>query len=237
MKQINKVVWMDGQNLFVVNKAKTANKKITDGSKIVQTYTFSLKQWSLATTSKGFKMQDFFALDGTNCLDCPFSVGNGNGGCYTHKFQQYSGMLKMLRSIKIDAITPLDKEKYRNIMDMSHDTFIRFGTYGEPSLLPMALVESMTLLSKSWTGYTHQWEKEWANDYGKFFMASTHDQKDTNAAKGIGYRSFIATKLGSEIAVGCPASKEMGFKSNCAKCGLCSGTEGKGNKDIKILEH
>jgi hypothetical protein len=33
------------------------------------------------------------------------------------------------------------------------------------------------------------------------------------------------------------ASKEMGFKTNCAKCGLCSGTEGKGKKDIKILEH
>jgi|TARA_R110000764_G_C10881723_1_gene369147 hypothetical protein len=237
MKKISKVVWIDGENLFVVNKAKTANKKITDGSKIVQTYTFSLKQWELATTSKGFKMNDFFSLDGSNCLDCPFSVGSGNGGCYTHKFQQYSGMLMMLRSIKADALTPLDKEKYRNIMDMSHDTYIRFGTYGEPSLLPIALVESMSLLSKSWTGYTHQWKKEWANDYGKFFMASTHNQAESRVARGVNYRSFIATKDGSEDAVGCPASKEMGFKTNCAKCGLCSGTEGKGRKDIKILEH
>ena len=237
MKKISKVVWIDSENLFVVNKAKTANKKITDGSKIVQTYTFSLKQWELATTSKGFKMKDFFSLDGSNCLDCPFSVGNGNGGCYTHKFQQYSGMLKMLRSIQADALTPLDKEKYRNIMDMSHDTYIRFGTYGEPSLLPIALVESMSLLSKSWTGYTHQWKKEWAGDYGKFFMASTHNQAESRVARGVNYRSFIATKDGSEDAVGCPASKEMGFKTNCAKCGLCSGTEGKGRKDIKILEH
>ena len=68
-------------------------------------------------------------------------------------------------------------------------------------------------------------------------MASTHNQEEANAAREIDYRSFIATKDGSEDAVGCPASSEMGFKSNCAKCGLCSGTEGKGKKDIKILEH
>ena len=237
MRKVNKVIWIDGQNLFVINKAKTANKKITDGSKIVQTYTFSLKQWVLATTTQGFKMKDFFALDGSNCLDCPFSVSSGSGGCYTHKFQQYSGMLKMLRSIGSDALTPLDKEKYRNIMDMSHDTYIRFGTYGEPSLLPIELVESMSLLSKSWTGYTHQWKQEWAGEYGKFFMASTHNQEESIVANGVNYRSFIATKVGNEDAVGCPASKEMGFKTNCAKCGLCSGTEGKGKKDIKILEH
>ena len=233
----NKIIWTENDNIFIVSKSKTSNKKITDGSKIVQTYTFSLKQWTLANTSKGFKMKEFFALDGSNCLDCPFSVGNGNGGCYTHKFTQYIGFLKMLRSIPSEALTPLDKAKYTTILDMSHNTYIRFGTYGEPSLLPIALVESMTLLSKSWTGYTHQWNKEWANEFGKFFMASTHNQEEANAAREIDYRSFIATKDGSEDAVGCPASKEMGFKSNCAKCGLCSGTEGKGKKDIKILEH
>jgi hypothetical protein len=29
----------------------------------------------------------------------------------------------------------------------------------------------------------------------------------------------------------------MGFKSNCSKCGLCSGTKGKGTKSVIILEH
>jgi len=236
-KQVTKVVWTEGNNIFVVNKGKTSNKKITDGSKLVQTYTFSREQWTLANTSKGFGMKVFFALDGSNCLDCPFSLGSGKGGCYTHKFNQYSGFLKMLRSIKAEALTELTTEKYRSILDMTHNTYVRFGTYGEPSLLPLALVESMTLLSKSWTGYTHQWNKEWANDFGKFFMASTHNQVEANKAKEINYRSFIATKSGNEDAVGCPASSEMGFVSNCAKCGLCSGTSGKGKKDVKILEH
>ena len=83
-----KVIWFDGSNVFVARLGKTTNAKISDGLPVLQTYTFSYEQWSLATTSKGFGIKAFFALDHSNCLDCPFSLGNGNGGCYTHKFQQ-----------------------------------------------------------------------------------------------------------------------------------------------------
>eukprot|EP01046_Picozoa_sp_COSAG06_P052858 COSAG06_NODE_8988_length_2018_cov_1.223554_1_plen_140_part_10 len=138
----NRVVWKDGENIFVVRKGKTTNDKISDGKPLVQTYTFSEKQWVLASTSKGFGMKKFFALDGSNCLDCPFSVGNGNGGCYTHKFNQYVGFLSMLRSISYQDLTPLNRSKQDEILKMSYNTYVRFGTYGEPSLLPKALVES-----------------------------------------------------------------------------------------------
>lgn len=232
-----KVVWLDGNNIFVVRKGKTTNDKISDGSALVQTYTFSAEQWALATTSKGFGMKKFFSLDQSNCLDCPFSMGNGNGGCYTHKFQQYVGFLSLLRSIKREDLTPLDRDKQRDIIEMSYGTYVRFGTYGEPSLMPTKVVEAMVWVAKSWTGYTHQWAKPWAKDYGKWFMASVHSQDEAMTASDKAYRSFIATTDGSENAVSCPASKEAGFKSNCASCGLCSGLVGKGKKDIKILQH
>lgn len=242
---MSKIVWIENNNLFVVSKSKTTNAKIvrSKGTKVVQTYTFSLDQYKLATTSKGFKMKDFFALDGSNCLDCPFSVGNGGGGCYTHKFNQYMGFLSMLRSIDKSLLTPLDETKYREVLDMSKDTYVRFGTYGEPSLLPSYMVESMSLLSSSWTGYTHQWQKPFAKEYGKYFMASTHNEDEAAQATAAGYRSFIATEsngyhfISAKDAAGCPASQEMGFKSSCDKCGLCSGTQGKGKKNIKILIH
>ena len=242
---MSKVVWIENNNLFVVSKSNTSNAKIvlSKSTKIVQTYTFSLDQYKLATTSKGFGMKKFFALDQSNCLDCPFSMGNGNGGCYTHKFNQYVGFLSMLRSIDKSLLTPLDETKYRQVLDMSKDTYVRFGTYGEPSLLPSYMVESMSLLSSSWTGYTHQWQKPFAKEYGKYFMASTHNEEESNQATEVGYRSFIATEnhvysfLSAKDAVGCPASKEMGFKSSCDKCGLCSGTQGKGKKNVKILIH
>jgi len=234
-----KIVWTDDHNVYVVSKSKTSNAKIVDSNKttIIQTYTFSKDQYDLATTSKGFGMKVFFALDQSNCLDCPFSLGNGNGGCYTHKFNQYVGFLSMLRSIKKDQLTPFSEVKFQEICDMSHNTYVRFGTYGEPSLLPYSLVESMSLLSSSWTGYTHQYDKSWASEFSNIFMASTHNQEQSDNAKLKGYRSFIATSDGSEEAVRCPASKEANYVSNCAKCSLCSGTKGKGSKNVKILIH
>ena len=234
---MNRVVWTDDNNIFVVRKGKTSNKKISDGSALVQTYTFSKAQWSLANSGKKFSMTDFFKLDGSNCMDCPYSGNQGKGGCYTHKFNQYIGFLSMLRGIKSDQLTPINQRKFTIIIDMCADSYVRFGTYGEPSLLDVGLVKLMALSAKSWTGYTHQWNKEWANEYAEYFMASTHNKEETNKARLKNYRSFIASTTGTEEAVTCPASAEAGFKSNCASCGLCSGMLGKGKKDIKILEH
>lgn len=233
-----KVVFTDDKNLYVISKGKTSNKKITDGKDLVQTYTFSLEQWHLANTSKGFGMKTFFALDSTNCLDCPFSGNGGAGGCYTHKFNQYVGFLSMLRSIKEEELTPLTQIKKSTIMIMSANTYIRFGSYGEPSLLPIRLVQSMTRVASSWTGYTHQHNKPFAQEFSKYYMASTHSDIEAIRRSADGWRSFIALQKGKDAtAVSCPASTEAGFKSNCAKCGLCSGTEGKGSKSVKILEH
>ena len=234
----NRIVWADDQNVYVIRKGKTSNKKITDGSNLVQTYTFSREQYDVANNETQIGMKRFFSLDGSNCRDCKFSGNSGDGKCYTHKFNQYVGFLSMLRSIDVSELTPLDEEKMQDCVDMSVDTYVRFGTYGEPSLMPIDLVHRMVGVASSWTGYTHQWDKEWAKDYQRYFMASVHDAKEAHIAKfEVGYRSFIATKTGDEDAVHCPASKEMSYASNCAKCGLCSGTFGKGKKDIKILQH
>ena len=232
---MKKTVWSDRKNVFVIRKGKTSNDKISDGSELIQTYTFSVEQWLLASTSKGFGMKKFFSLDGSNCLDCPFSGNQGEGGCYTHKFNQYVGFISMLRSIKAKDLTTLSKNKIDDIIEMCKGSYVRFGTYGEPSLLPIELVQGMSDVASSWTGYTHQWEKNWAQPFRDYFMASRHEA--TNAE---GWRSFQALsmeKIRESFAVGCPASKEGGYKSNCATCGLCSGLLGKGKKDVKIIVH
>jgi hypothetical protein len=157
--KMKKIVWSDGNNVFVIRKGKTSNDKISDGSELIQTYTFSVEQWLLASTSKGFGMKKFFSLDGSNCLDCPFSGNQGKGGCYTHKFQQYVGFISMLRSIKAKDLTKISNGKVDDIIEMCKGSYVRFGTYGEPSLLPIELVQGMSDVASSWTGYTHQWEK------------------------------------------------------------------------------
>jgi hypothetical protein len=231
--KISKVVFTNGQNVFVISLSKTSNKKITDGTKIVQTYTFSREQWALANNGTKIGMKEFFKLDAANCLDCPFSGNSGNGKCYTHKLMQYSGFLSSLRSINVDQLTPLNAEKTTQIIEMSAGKYVRFGTYGEPSLLPIQLVASVCNVAKNWTGYTHQHEKSFAAEFSKYFMASIENEEEK-----LGWRSFrVLTEQTSAGAVVCPASNEAGFKSNCATCGLCSGLLGKGKKDVQIVQH
>ena len=182
-------------------------------------------------------MKMFFSAADSNCLDCPYNVF---GKCYTHKFNQYVGFVSMLKSIAkefptFDSIPNFNEWIETEAINMSRDSYVRFGTYGEPSLHPIELIEDMVKVSDTYTGYTHQWNK--SDDLGKFFMASTHSKPEQLKASAKGYRSFMAVDSAIEGTINCPASKEGGNKSTCSKCGLCSGTEGKGNKSIYILNH
>jgi hypothetical protein len=218
----------------------TTNAKISTGKdKILQVYSFSFDQFNYVKDcmASGTKIQpkQFFDLAEKVCFDCPF---RGYLKCYTHKYQQYAGFISMLKSI-VREFTTLDYIPYvgnatEKILCMAKGRYIRFGTYGEPTLIPLDLVASMVNVSKSHTGYTHQWAKNL--DFAKYFMASTHNEAQAVIAQKMGFRSFIATNKPVKTAVTCPASKEAGFKSTCEKCGLCSG-ERKGTKNIVILEH
>lgn len=237
-----KLVFKHKNALHVITLGKTSNDKIEGDSKrkIVQTYTYSLKQYQLVLDSLAsglsIGMANFFNVADTNCLDCPF---NSYGKCYTHKFQQYCGFTSSLRSIAktfgtIDNIPNYDSSMLTTLTKMSQGTYVRFGSYGEPSLHPIEMIEQITNVCVNWTGYTHQYTKE---NLGEFFMASTHNTEQTDIARNLGYRSFVATenKLGY---VSCPASKESGYKANCSTCCLCSGTLGtKSTKNIEIILH
>lgn len=117
---------------------------------------------------------------------------------------------------------------------------IRFGAYGDPAALPLELVADIAGKAAGHTGYTHQWKMEYVQPYKAYLMASVDSMAEYHEAKAMGWRTFRIknandVKLKQEIV--CPASVEAGKKSNCAKCGLCSGIEGKGKKDIVINVH
>lgn len=240
----------------VFRYGKTVNAKISDGTEqILQTYTFSREQYDYIgqhqfNGTKG-EMSEFFQLDNSACGNCPLSsnkANNGNGTCYTHKYQSYSGFVQMLKSINREYPTYAEIPDYSTAISLEiqalaiKTNYTRFGTYGEPSMHPYSLVGAITILSKKWTGYTHQWLSK--PDYLDFFMASVHSESTAAMVgrmevNGIqqDFRSFVATSAPNESAVSCPASIEAGFKSNCAKCGLCSGIQGKGKKSVHILLH
>jgi hypothetical protein len=234
------IIFKIKDTLCVIRLGKTSNEKISAKNEtIVQTYHFSKNQFVVAQVKT--TMREFFSFDGPVCLDCPFAVSNGAklSDCYTHKVMQYSGFISMLRSIgkkyTWDEIPELNKDIERDILRASTGRYIRFGTYGEPSLLPIELTRTICAVAKNWTGYTHQYNKR--PEFSPFFMASTHDAIQEQSARDNNWRSFVASPTGIEGLVSCPASKEQNYKSNCSKCGLCSGTQGKGNKSIVILQH
>jgi len=237
----NRIIYRQGDTITVITLNTTSNKKIAlPKEKIVQTYHFSREQYEVAQSKT--TMREFFSHDGKVCFDCPFAVSNGASlsACYTHKMMQYSGFLASLRSIgklhtSFDDVPEYSHEIAAQIVTMCADRYVRFGTYGEPSLMPIALVGCIVAVAKSWTGYTHQWRTK--PEYAPYFMASTHNADDERLASLIGYRSFVASPTPLSQFVSCPASAEMNFKSNCSKCGLCSGTKGKGSKSVIILEH
>jgi len=114
-----------------------------------------------------------------------------------------------------------------------HDRYIagrkvRFGTYGEPVLIPLDLLRHLAGLSAGWTGYTHQWSNLHYAGYKQFLMASVHGLTgpwSREHAKSLGWRTF-RTMRGGEPAddeVLCPASKEAGHRLSCLTCRLCDG--------------
>lgn len=235
---MKKIIFQQNDILTIITVGKTTNKKIAEANeKIVQTSHFSKEQFEIAKGKTS--MREFFSHDGKVCMDCPFAVSNGAklSACYTHKMMQYSGFLSSLRSIRMDwdEIPTLSLAMVSNIIEMCQHRFVRFGTYGEPSLLPIELVDQICKVAKNWTGYTHQWSKR--PEFSPYFMASTHTEDEERIATLIGYRSFVASPIPLPQFISCPASEEMGFKSNCSKCGLCSGTNGKGKRSVIILEH
>ena len=231
-------IFKSGNVLFVFTFKKTGNSKIAgEKEKVFQTYSYSRQQFELANIGYKITLDSFFKADQAVCFDCPFSQ---NRGCYTAKYQQYAGFLSSLRSIgkayKWDAIPEFSEDIKSDLLAMSSGNYSRFGTYGEPSLIPLSLVAEICKGAKSWTGYTHQYMRK--PEYAPFLMASLHSDKQLPYAEKLGFRAFVASKvkLGKPL-VNCPASAEAGYKSTCSACGLCSGTAGKGKKDIWILQH
>jgi hypothetical protein len=228
--------------LCIVRHGKTSNDKISSlNEKVIETLHFSKGQFNMIAAGGAFNFKQFFSHDRDVCLDCPLSMNMGAkvNACYTHKGNQPMGFRSMLLSITKrftwDQIPKLNAETEREILRMSAGRYIRFGTYGEPSLLPLDLTKTMCAVAKNWTGYTHQHNKR--PEFSPFFMASTHDAIQEQTARLNGWRSFVSAPKGIEGLVSCPASKEQNYKSNCSKCGLCSGTEGKGKKSVVILAH
>lgn len=235
-----------GDNIIRFKVGPSGNQKITlSNSPIVQTYTFSKTQLEYIRTAEN-TVFGIVENDHTNCMDCPFSKNqnySGGGKCYTHKFPQLRAFHSILKSIArkyptFEGIPEVDGENVpAELLKAVQGKYIRFGTYGEPVVIPFKWVAEICQVVKNWTSYTHQWANPDYQDFKGYFMASVHSPEQAEMASAMGWRyfeTFRKNETPSKGSILCPADRE---KVSCEKCGLCSGVNGKGNKNIHILYH
>lgn len=170
--------------------------------------------------------------DETVCGDCPHRQNQG-GSCYVIIER---APLKVWRAWK--------RDRYENWTSRFPDNAlqgrrVRFGSYGDPAAVPYK-VWRRVLAQKlaGWTGYTHQWKRQDALVLRKFLMASVDSEAEMQEAQSAGWRTFRVRDSWEATSneVGCPASAEMGKRTDCNTCQLCKG-QNLDAKSISILAH
>lgn len=162
----------------------------------------------------------------TICAGCPFASGNG---CYVNVGQAPQGIWKAFHRGSYPELFPGD---YSPIFGGRK---IRFGAYGNPTLLPIAKVKAIASVSNGWTGYFHDWKTNpMAREYAGFFMASTETEDSRRLADSLGYRSFHVSSVKPKGALEC-LSDSKGL--TCAQCKLCAGLSKLGKPSIWINPH
>jgi len=117
---------------------------------------------------------------------------------------------------------------------------VRIGTYGDPCAAPASMWTQITRYAAGRRGYTHQWDRPDfdVDAWAPLVMASADTIDQAAKANLLGMRVFRVS-IGVDVQAGeamCPASKEAGQRTTCARCTLCAGTSIKA-RDIVIADH
>lgn len=168
------------------------------------------------------------------CGDCPH---NKLGTCYAYD----QGLFVMMKEFRQGNYKPMQLQEFLNI---TKGKLIRFGRFGDLSMLPFELVEAIAENSGGFTGYTNQWRSKFYDKrFNSLFMISTLGEKDTLKAQTMheGARIFKVIHTDQEYknsiengVITCPS--ENGFQ--CSDCLLCDGGNSKvSTVDIEIKAH
>lgn len=216
------VIWESAAVVAIATgfRRRSANRKTGD---MVQIWLLVKAQHPAVAKASG--------QDAHICGECPFRA-QLDGGCYVDVGKAPAAVWRTYRAGGYPKLESMD------VFDGRH---VRFGAYGDPTLLPLGLLERIAKASDGWTGYTHQWANPVFKGYSRFLMASADDPAAQIEAWKAGWRTFRVAPKGSDWRfkdeISCPASKEAGERTTCAKCRLCCGTSRGALKNITIQKH
>lgn len=153
--------------------------------------------------------------DKSICGDCK----HREGSCYVNVAYAPNQVWKQYK-----------KRKYPKI-DLEFNWFknrkVRFGSYGDPTAVPIDIWDKILKVCSGHTAYSHQWAKEEFQGFKNFCMASVDSLEEMRQANLLGWRTFRVKnlddlKLDGEVI--CPAAREdLSKKYTCEGCLLCDG--------------
>ena len=165
--------------------------------------------------------------DESICGDCSLKKSN-TGVCYVNVGLAPTSVWKAWK-----------KGLYPKIPANGYNTFsglsIRFGAYGDPVAVPLAILNEIKKHANNYTSYTHQWRVA-SIDMQTISMASVESAEEYNDAVGMGWRTFRIIKPGEALLkheIMCP---NVTSGVQCIDCRLCSGTSTTA-KNIAIPVH
>jgi hypothetical protein len=158
--------------------------------------------------------------------------------CYVATHQAPLAVYKAYHRGNYPPVTPLQAR----LLIKEHRTgAVRIGSYGDPMAAPVFVWQNLLVFATRHTGYSHQWHKQHdASAWRPIVMASVDTDAEAQSAIERGYRYFRVmpdTVQDKRTEVLCPASEQGGRKSQCSKCGLCSGTASNATKSVAIVQH
>jgi len=162
------------------------------------------------------------------CQGCPHA---SNEGCYVSPL----ALMAIYRAYKAGSYERLHLGS-PEWTAFFYGASVRFGAYGNPSMLPLPLVSDIVERCYSHTGYMHDWDlmpMELAKAYGRFFMAST-EPSNVQFAQNLGLRTFTVVPEAPKdrsLGIECLADKS-GLQ--CIDCGLCDGNSRSVSRSVPL---
>ena len=223
---------IDGEEIAVILTLSTKNRKL---GAMAQTWIIRADVDPITASREG--------KDESICGGCIFrgtpdpSKPSGWAkarGCYVNLLFRPLPLFKDLQAGKYIDCTPDRAGEIIAALGLP----LRAGAYGDPVAAPDWVHAPLIDAAPAHTAYTHQWRDMHAPTWA---MASADSYAQAQAAWDRGLRTFRVVSDLSEIdsrrEVLCPASKEAGERTTCAKCKLCAGIDTGSRKSIAIVAH
>jgi len=207
-----------GENFVVIATMSTTNRKTGN----------MIQVWILLENIRPTEAVNSGLDASTVCKGCKFASKNG---CYVQVGQAPFQIWKSFKSGLYRELTPA------NYQYAFGGRSVRFGAYGNPSLLPISKIKAIAKISDGWTGYFHDWKDMHPSTrkaYGQYLMVSTETNDSRKLAEKLKLRYFHVSPIKPKETIEC-LSETKGL--TCEKCKLCSGLTKKNKPSIWINPH